>query len=122
MARGIHFGNNEARCWLFPHLEGILCPCHHQLAPYADALYISLVFASESYRNCLEVERLLMKDIRNAELSARDRAVCASALDRILERKRILRMKPAPKAVDVDKYEGQKRRTRKIHLVEPTEV
>jgi hypothetical protein len=63
-----------------------------------------------------------MKDIRNAELSARDRAVCANALDRILERKRILRMKPAPKAVDADKYEEQKRRARKISLAEPIEA
>jgi hypothetical protein len=69
------------------------------------------MFASESYRNCLETERILMKDIRNAAISPRDRAVCANALDRILERKRILRMKPAPKAVDADKYrEHQKKR------------
>ena len=69
------------------------------------------MFASESYRNCLEAERLLMKDIRNGELSARDRAVCANALDRILERKRILRMKPAPKPVDADRYQEQRRRS-----------
>src|SRR5208283_2944057 len=83
------------------------------LAPSADALYIALMFASESYRNCLETERLLMKDIRNAQLSPRDRAVCANALDRILERKRILRMKPAPKAVDADRYKEQQKRQRK---------
>ena len=68
------------------------------------------MFASESYRNCLETERLLMKDIRDGKISPRDRAVCANALDRILERKRILRMRPAPKAVDAYKYEEQKRR------------
>jgi len=58
------------------------------------------MFASESYRNCLETERLLMKDIRNAEVPARDRAVCANALDRILERKRILRNRPKVRDVD----------------------
>lgn len=58
------------------------------------------MFATESYRNCLETERLLMKDIRNAELPARDRATCANALDRILERKRILKMKPKVRDVD----------------------
>jgi hypothetical protein len=58
------------------------------------------MFASESYRNCLETERLLMKDIRNPELSPHDRAICANALDRILKRKRLLRRKPAPKPVD----------------------
>jgi hypothetical protein len=45
-----------------------------------------------------------MRDIRNAKISPRDRAICVNALDRILERKRILRMKPAPKAVDADEY------------------
>jgi hypothetical protein len=92
------------------------------LAPAPDALYIALMFASESYRNCLETERLLMKDIRNAEISARDRAVCANALDRVLERKRILRMKPAPKAVDANKYEEQRRKQRKFHPQEIIEA
>jgi hypothetical protein len=78
------------------------------------------MFASESYRNCLETERLLMRDIRRADLPARDRAICANALDRILERKRILRMKPAPKAVDVETYRQQARRTR--HNRGPTEI
>jgi hypothetical protein len=67
------------------------------------------MFASESYRNCLEIERLLMKDIRKEEISPRDRAVCATAFDRILDRKRILRMKPAPKAVDADKYKADRK-------------
>jgi hypothetical protein len=54
-----------------------------------------------------------MEDIRNPELSARDRAACANALDKILDRKRILRMKPTPKPVDADKYEEQKRCARR---------
>ena len=58
------------------------------------------MFASKSYRNCLETERLLMKDIRDTQVSARDRAVCANALDRILERKRILRNRPKVRDVD----------------------
>jgi hypothetical protein len=71
------------------------------------------VFASKSYRNCLEVEELLMGDIRNPKLSAHARAVSVNAFDRILERKRILRMKPAPKPVDADWYQEQRRRTRR---------
>jgi hypothetical protein len=51
-----------------------------------------------------------MKDIRNAEVPARDRAVCANALDRILERKRILRMRPAPKPVDASEYEKRQKK------------
>ena len=89
---------------------GRFVPSHHPLAPYADALYIAPMFASESYRNCLETERLLMKDIRKDTLPARERAICANALDRILERKRILRMKPAPKPVDAHEYEERRRR------------
>lgn len=63
-----------------------------------------------------------MQDIRRADLPARDRAICANALDRILERKRILRMKPAPKAVDAEKYQEQKRRHRYDHEPEAVEV
>ena len=88
---------------------------HPPLAPASVALYFALMFASESYSNCLETERLLMKDIRNAEISPRDRAVCANALDRILERKRILRMKPAPKAVDADKYKEQQKSRKQVY-------
>jgi hypothetical protein len=85
-------------------------PWHPPLAPATVTLYLALVFASVSYRHCLETERLLMKDIRNPELSPRDRAICANALDRILKRKRLLRRKPAPKPVDLEQKEHQKGR------------
>lgn len=57
------------------------------------------MFATESYRNCLEIQRLLVDDIRQA--SPKERPALVKAFDTILERKRILRMKPLPKAVDV---------------------
>ena len=41
-----------------------------------------------------------MKDIRSDKLPARERAICANALDRILERKRILRNRPKVRDVD----------------------
>ena len=63
-----------------------------------------------------------MKDIRNPELSPRDRAVCANALDRILERKRILRMKPAPKPVDADKYMEHRKKRRQGEVAPCTEI
>jgi hypothetical protein len=63
-----------------------------------------------------------MQDIRNAALSPRDRAVCANALDRILERKRILRMKPAPKPVDADKYKEHQKKRRQVEGVSFTEI
>jgi hypothetical protein len=105
------FWNETSLLWR-TDVSVVWCPSAPPLAPAAVTLYITLVFASESYRNCLETERLLMKDIRNGDISPRDRAVCANALDRILERKRILRMKPAPKAVDADKYQEQRKARR----------
>src|SRR5688572_8635089 len=64
-------------------------------------LSIGHMFASRSYRHCLEAEQLLMDDLRNPETTPGTRAQIARALDCILERKRILRMKPAPKPIDV---------------------
>ena len=94
----------------------------HPLAPATVTLYFALMFASESYRNCLETERLLMKDIRNPELSPRDRAICANALDRILKRKRLLRRKPAPKPVDADKYKEHQKKRRQGEVEPATEL
>jgi hypothetical protein len=68
------------------------------------------MFASKSYRNCLEAEQLLMKDIRSEQVAARDRAMSANALVRVLEQKRIMKMKPAPKPVDAKQYEEEKKR------------
>jgi hypothetical protein len=59
------------------------------------------MFATQSYRHCLETERLLMADLRKPDTTPAARAQLARALDCILERKRILRMKPAPKPIDV---------------------
>lgn len=42
-----------------------------------------------------------MQDIRNPDTPPNQRAALAGALDKILERKRIMRMKPAPKPIDV---------------------
>jgi hypothetical protein len=94
----------------------------HPLAPATVTLYLALMFASVSYRHCLETERLLMKDIRNPELSPRDRAICANALDRILKRKRLLRRKPAPKPVDADKYQENLKKRRQVEAVSFNEL
>ena len=60
------------------------------------------VRSSQSYHYLCETERLLMEDIRNADTKPATRAQLARALDCIQERKRIARMKPAPKPVDVE--------------------
>ena len=59
------------------------------------------MFATQSYRHCLETERLIMEDIRDPETTPSQRAQLAKALDTLLERKRIMRMKPKPKDVEV---------------------
>jgi hypothetical protein len=63
-----------------------------------------------------------MKDIRNPELSPRDRAICANALDRILKRKRLLRRKPTPKPVDADKYKEHQKKRRQGEVESFTEL
>lgn len=57
--------------------------------------------STRSYHNCCTVEKLLMQDITRGDISPNERAALAKALDTILDRKRILRMKPMPKAIDV---------------------
>src|SRR5690348_8519146 len=56
--------------------------------------------STRSYHNCCTVEKLIMQGLER-ELEPGQLAALAKALDTILERKRILRMKPAPKPVDV---------------------
>jgi len=62
-----------------------------------------MAFATREYKRLLKTEAMLMTDIEAKGTSPRDRAACARALDTILERKRIMRMKPKPKDVDVSK-------------------
>lgn len=50
-----------------------------------------------------------MKDIEDPATSPRDRAALARALDCVLERKRVMRMKPAPRPVDVSQPRPAKR-------------
>jgi hypothetical protein len=63
-----------------------------------------------------------MKDIRNPELSPRDRAICANALDKILKRKRLLRRKPAPKPLDADIHKEQQKGRRQVDVTPCTKL
>ena len=52
-------------------------------------------------RQLVEMQDLLLKDCRNPNVPAGYRAQCARAWDVLEERKRILRMKPKPRDIDV---------------------
>lgn len=73
------------------------------------------MFATQSYRHCLEAERLLMEDMRKGDTTPAVRAQLARALDCILERKRILRMRPKPRDIDV----SSKKNRRTVPTYEP---
>lgn len=66
--------------------------------------------STRSYHNCCTVEKLIMQQLANA-IEPNQLASLAKALDTILERKRILRMRPAPKAVDVSGPKKHKPKT-----------
>ena len=83
------------------------------LRPLQSPATLPYMFASESYRNCLEVERLLMTHIRDPKVCARDHAFCANALDKILERKRILRGTPKIKDMSIQDLDAAKERKRR---------
>ena len=58
---------------------------------------------SEEYRNLLTLQRALMARLQDPEITVGQLASVAMAIDRILERKRIMRNKPKPKDMDVSK-------------------
>lgn len=57
----------------------------------------------KAYNQALEIQRFLFQDATNPKTSPRDRAMVAGAWEKLEERKRILKMKPLPKSVDVTK-------------------
>lgn len=62
-----------------------------------------------SYIVALELQELLVKDCRNPDTKPAIRAVCARTWEILEERKRVLRMKPMPKSVDVEKIKAERR-------------
>ncbi len=56
--------------------------------------------STRSYHNCCTVEKLIMQAL-GEPLNPGQLSALTKALDTILERKRILRMRPTPKPIDV---------------------
>ena len=54
------------------------------------------MYVSEPYRNCVELQRLILNDARSAELKPLVRAGIARAFCELEECKRKLKMKPLP--------------------------
>jgi hypothetical protein len=60
------------------------------------------IYGLTAFSQAIAVQRVLLADALKAETTATARAQVARAWEVLEERKRILRMKPKPKYVDVD--------------------
>ena len=60
---------------------------------------------AKAFTQILEMQDTLRRDALNPATPPRERAQVACAWERLEERKRILRMKPKPKDIDVSKKE-----------------
>jgi hypothetical protein len=74
---------------------------------------------AHALRQLCDMQDVLFSDATNIELTAKDRAACACAWDKLEERKRILRGKPLPGS---HKPESPKAKRRVASVVEPTEM
>jgi len=71
------------------------------LDAHSDARYCRPVKYSQPYRDAVALQRLIMQ--KAPEAAAKDVANLATSFTRLELLKLRIRMKPAPKAVDVDK-------------------
>lgn len=65
--------------------------------------YIPTVKFSAAYRDALAIQRLVARDAKSEEVGPKERCLLARAFKELEELKLRLRMKPAPKPVDVTK-------------------
>ena len=56
---------------------------------------------SPNYHTACQIQKKILVQMEAEELTPKDLAALTSAWEKLEERKRILRMKPMPKAVDV---------------------
>lgn len=75
-----------------------------------------VMWAKPEYRNLLITERTLMARIQREGIEDKDLASCARVLVAVIDQKRVLRMKPKPKDIDVTK---QPRRARVAQRNDP---
>ena len=66
----------------------------------------------KSYDVALELQQLLLEDCRKQDTKPAVRAVCARTWEILEERKRVLRMRPLPKSIDVAKDREQRKAAR----------
>jgi len=71
------------------------------------------MFKTQEYQHLLEAERLLSESMGESATTAKDRAMVASALVRVIEQKRVLRKQPAPKPIDVSEPRARRGRAAK---------
>lgn len=68
------------------------------------------MYATKPYRDAVKMQTVLMRDIENPATKPIERAQLARAWDALEERKRILKMKPLPKPIDVSANQGKQTR------------
>jgi len=67
---------------------------------------------SKAFQQAVDIQKMLLADALNPETPARDRALVASAWEKLEERKRILRMKPKPKDVVASEFVAERKARR----------
>ncbi len=101
------------RCWMAlalenePQTNGGNAAAWRTANRYTDNRRLSIL------SQLVAIQDMLMADILNPETSARERAQCACAWERIEDRKRIHRMKPKPRDVDTLELANMKLRSMK---------
>lgn len=87
------------------------------------ACYRTGVYCSEPYRRAVELQRLVLEKARQDETKGAVLSGLARAYCELEETKRKLRMKPLPKAIDVDSQgKPNGKRSRPRSATEPTEA
>lgn len=69
---------------------------------------------STAFSQAVAMQRMLLADALSPKTPARERAQVARAWKDLEEQKRILRMKPAPKAVDANEYKERQKKRKKV--------
>lgn len=68
------------------------------------------MWCSQTYRDAVDIQRLVTADAKSPKVKARERCLLARAFVELETLKLRLRMKPAPKPVDVSHLQKPKRR------------
>lgn len=92
--------NHDAGALISPHLDAL-----------SEARYDALMWATKPYRDAVAIQTLIANDAKDEECDPKTRCLLARAYKELEELKLRLKMKPAPKPVDVSKLQKPNRRS-----------